>query len=252
MLITSACKEFSSINMDLVHDLRKSFHIKVAHGIELSAKEAAIRSAREISKFDQNTLSTLYDRFYGVQFYLQNNTKEKLDPSRMDFESFVKLMGTLSNWPKIPDSDIHDIKNPGRAFIRKLYDYLNVENRAFIKFDDIVVGLGKIYVADMLYRIEWLFQLYDDDNDGYLFNNEIILISEALLFMLKSESDEASDQDLKSISTFLNNCFEYCDKVTTVTESTVNPVDNEHHKERRLSLSAFRAVLLSDNYLETY
>jgi hypothetical protein len=254
-LILIATREFSSITTDVITDLRKSHHIKVARGIETSVKKSAVRNASEKSKFSKTKLSDLYDRYYSAQFYSLSDAKEKADPNKMEANTFIKFILELSNWPKINETEFGNPKNPGVKLIKRIYDYVNSENQSFVKFDDVAVGLGNICESDMLFRIEWLFNMYDSDSDGYLINDEIIYLSEALLYMLKSETEIEEDQALRSISTFLNNCFEYCDKITSDTDSSAlisfdESTPEEHILARRLSLSALRAVILSDIHLE--
>lgn len=55
-------------------------------------------------------------------------------------------------------------------------------------------------------QIKLFFQLHDVDKDDYLNREEILQLSETLLWLFRDTSDE---EHLNSVSTFIHHAFEY-------------------------------------------
>jgi hypothetical protein len=58
-------------------------------------------------------------------------------------------------------------------------------------------------------QIKLFFQLHDVDKDNYLNKEEMLQLSETLLWVFRDVQDE---QHLNAVSTFLHNAFEYSEK----------------------------------------
>ena len=256
-LIIVAAREFNKITPDTVREMRKSHQLKVAHGVESFAKRSAVRLVSEKCKLSKEYLGMLYDKFYSVQFYAQKRAEEDgtpFNPSRMDQQSFKRFLNDVTIWAK--ETGNNEPTKAGKDFVGRLWDLLDKKHVGYLKYEDVAWGYASFMVADLLGRIEWMFSLYDSNHDGLLENDEIIQLSEALLYLLRH--DQSSDQYLQSMSTFLNRCYEFCDlihKSETAPASVfdqVQPKQPEKQVSRRLSLGAFRAVILADEYLEKY
>lgn len=69
-----------------------------------------------------------------------------------------------------------------------------------------MIGIGAICKGDLNSQLELFFKLHDVDEDGYLDKDEIVQLSETLLWIFRRTNDE---EHLNSVSTFLQNAFEY-------------------------------------------
>ncbi|KAI3653067.1 hypothetical protein MP228_002492 [Amoeboaphelidium protococcarum] len=298
-LIVIAGREFSSVTTDCIEDMRKSHQLKVVHGIESFAKRSAIRYVSERSKLTKDQLSLLYDKFYSVQYYAQRRAMEQkgsIEPSKMNFITFKQLMSEMALWAKdqAPLSPMMDSSGAsdgnvkfggldkredeedkrGKDFWNRLWTRFDQKSKGHLKFEDVAIGLSKIVCTDLLGRIEWIFNLYDSNSDGRLENNDIIQLSEGLLYLLRNDSD--GDVALTSMSTFLTRCYEFCDIITDSESQSGSAVSSPVHEDsvsmsrsgssgqmldtmvgnqvrnKQLSVGALRAVILADAYLEHY
>lgn len=107
-------------------------------------------------------------------------------------------------------------------------------------------------------NLTWLFNLYDTDQDGHLTKDEILQVSEALLFIFRNEP---GDRYLGSVSNTLQNLFEFGE--TTKPElppaadsspSSSDPSADSATDSTRpfLSLATFRMCILADALLEDF
>jgi hypothetical protein len=109
----------------------------------------------------------------------------------------------------------------------------------------------------MLGHIEWLFKLFDSNSDGNLTNEETVLLSEALLYMLSTDAADM-DQVLHAMSSFMSRCFEFSDSQPASKPQPMDLISGEPPKAQSrtesagLSLGAFRAVILSDPIFEHF
>lgn len=285
-LILLASREFRNITHEMILDMRKSHQMKVAHGIESFAKRTVIRNISDKCKLTKDELNDLYDRFYSVQYYAQKQIQEgsPFDPSRMDYDCFCKLLSEVclfarsksptAQSPKAANFEKNfNRKDPGDEFNKKLFAFMDKNKKSVLRLDDVAVGLGSIVKGDLLARIEWLFSLYDSDKDCHLINDEIISLSEGLFYLLNNYglepvqqavdeedlidvSNPGDDEKLKSMSTFLNKCYEFCDIIRdSENQSSVFTSEAEQDAvitKRKLSVAAFRAVILADSFLERF
>jgi hypothetical protein len=60
-----------------------------------------------------------------------------------------------------------------------------------------VNGLNGVLFNDMMSNIAWFFTLHDHDKDGYLTKDEVLQLSESLLFIFRHEP---GDQYLAAVS----------------------------------------------------
>lgn len=69
-----------------------------------------------------------------------------------------------------------------------------------------IIGVGSIVKGDLNSQIKLFFQLHDVDDDDFLNKDEIVQLSETLLWIFRHTSDE---EHLNAVSTFLHHAFEY-------------------------------------------
>lgn len=289
----------------MISEMRKSHQLRVVHGIESFSKRTTLRNVSDVTKLDKEDLSMLYDRFNSIQFYATSSTsnpapeksaksssnksptsdsidRPKLEANKMDIELFRAFLSDISDWtlprpqtsPSNTASTVSFSNGGGGAtnFIRHLFRFFDRKQLGYVKFEDIAIGMGEIVHTDMMGRIEWLFRLYDGDGDGWLVNDEIIQLSETFLFLLHLHPESTvPDEVLKSVSSFLNMSFEFCEQIQASDAAVDPPVHDPVpisqsysslksksalalilEAQRRLSLGAFRAVILADLLLETF
>lgn len=190
--------------------------------------------------------------------------------SEMDYDAFREFLagmckwaisdspatprtGTFSEKDKNPNNSIRkaDVYNgpwgsgPEPAeheFLQRLFKLWDKDGKGQVTLQDVVSGMAKIKgKRDIMGTITYVFELYDDDNDGRVDREGILRISEALLFLSRrglegTLSPSAShiglnglqdgnghnqggdmpeisvnERFLGSISAFIQRCFEYAD-----------------------------------------
>jgi len=138
-----------------------------------------------------------------------------------------------------------------------------------LSLQDVVKGLDQIMTGGLMESIEWFFNLHDKNKDGYLTKDEVIQLSESLLFIFRNEP---GDIYLAAVSKFILNAYEFGD--ATAPESSVASSSDSlpiiadadtatHARERSnsaasphnlpyLNLATFRMVVLADELLEAF
>ncbi|CAG8750684.1 3872_t:CDS:10, partial [Gigaspora margarita] len=264
-LMIVAFKEFSSVTTQSVMELRNTFQLKVVHNIESFTKRDIIRNLQDTSKFSKEDISVIYDKYYTAQFY--GKQKSVRNDSRMDLTTFYRFLGNITNWAKLEDDELSNSENGeprdsqgrrivGYKIINRLFDYFDKSSSGGITLQDVVTGLGEIKFGDMMSRIKLFFDLHDGDQDGYLLKEEMLQLSESLLFIFRFRQD---DGHLSSVSNFIKNSFEYSDPSTEskalqeVVESVIDAKrKSPEDGERQMSFPSFRMVILADGYLENF
>lgn len=124
-------------------------------------------------------------------------------------------------------------------------------------------------------NIAWFFTLHDNDKDGHLTKDEVLQLSESLLFIFRSE---IGDQYLAAVSRvrqcraqvhnqsnfplqLLQNTFEYADSLAQDQDKEANGATHtrqrsgslaENPRRPYLALPTFRMVVLADELLESF
>lgn len=128
------------------------------------------------------------------------------------------------------------------------------------------MGLDRVMSAGLMESIEWFFELHDKDGDGYLTKDEVIRLSESLLFIFRNEP---GDIYLAAVSRFILNAYEFGDATapeTSLPQADASGDGEQSASESRersnsqlgphnlpyLSLATFRMVVLADELLESF
>lgn len=126
-------------------------------------------------------------------------------------------------------------------FMQRLFRHWDISQASGLTLENIVTGIANVKgTRDIMSSITYFFELYDDDNDGKIDREGILRISEALLFLsrrglegtltpspssstlnntgsdLRSRASHEprgnlSEKFLRSVSAFIQRCFEYAD-----------------------------------------
>lgn len=239
---------------EVIVELRKTHQLKVVQGLDLYAKRSMIRNLNHTSRFNKEELLFLCDEFFSVQYYGRQEQNKK-SSDRMDMDHFVLFLGRVADWANTKkDMDEQQSRlgadaalKPivGSSLVEKLFRRcFDKDGDGFCNFQDIVTGLGQLIHSDMMSRLNLFFELHDSDNDGFLIKDEVIQLSESLLFLLRrEEGDEA--RHLGAVSGLLNRAFmlhaQANDEGVAVTDEAI-----------RISVSTFRELVLGDEYLVDY
>jgi hypothetical protein len=191
-------------------------------------------------------------------------------PTLMDYDAFREFLAGVSKWaitdsPSPPEKDNISEKEKhsyfgntvkrnnslspwgygnsepaDHEFMQRLFRRWDVDMNSALTLQNVVTGLAHIKgKGDIMGRITYFFELYDDDGDGRVDREGILRISEALLFLSRrglegsltpstsmtglSEYEEGNggaldgpqgttnERFLSSVSAFIRRCFEYAD-----------------------------------------
>ncbi|KAJ3074761.1 hypothetical protein HDU98_010351 [Podochytrium sp. JEL0797] len=287
-LMLTAYREFQMITNEMVVDIRKSLQLKTIHGLDIYAKRSIIRNLKVTPRFGKEESLFLCDQFYSVLYYKRHGNQKGTD--RLNFENFVAFLTRLTPWGRFDrdyedeaEEELKDQTAPrsarrvdststadspmtpvtpaaavkpqvGAQFLHRLFDKLfDTNHDGYVDFSDVITGTSKLIHADLMDRIGLFFNLHDDDADGFLNKEEVILVSESLLFLLRKED---GDLYLKSMSGLMQRAFEIMARF----EGAAVPGSVEGEKASRggeqktlmLPIAAFRELILGDAFLVEY
>ncbi|KAI9205822.1 rab-GTPase-TBC domain-containing protein [Polychytrium aggregatum] len=241
-LIQTAYREFQMITHDMIVDLRKTHHLKVVHGLDLYAKRSVIRNLNSTSRFTKDELLFLCDQYYSIQYYETQQSQKSSD--RLDPNQFCQYLGQVAAWAaNLEEAQYRDRPLVGKAFMTSMFHRLFDRNGdGFVDFQDIVIGLGKIIHSDLMGRIDLFFAIHDDDGDNVISKEQIIHLSESLLFLFRLEE---GDTHLNSVSNLLNVAFQ----LNADAANSETPLSETNFS---IPISTFRELILGDTLLTDY
>ncbi|BGP28952.1 hypothetical protein JCM10296v2_000688 [Rhodotorula toruloides] len=194
--------------------------------------------------------------------------KEETKPEdRLDRIAFGRFMADVATWArneKLVKNGLlsHIEREPAdHALIDKVFLAWDVTHAGSLSFQNVISGLDTVLFNDLMLNVSWLFSLYDADKDGYLTKDEVLQVSEALLFIFRNEP---GDRYLGSISNMLQNLFEYGEstKPPAKPQDGTQPADSPEIQSTEwadndpnrpfLSHATFRMCILADALLEDF
>ncbi|GAA5952670.1 hypothetical protein JCM10213_005221 [Rhodosporidiobolus nylandii] len=188
--------------------------------------------------------------------------KEETRPEdRIDRQAFGGFMAVVASWArdeKVVKNGLleHVERHPAdHALIDKIFAAWDTSLSGSLNFQDIVTGLDGVLFNDMPTNLAWLFNLYDTDRDGYLTKDEILQVSEALLFIFRNEP---GDRYLGSVSNLIQNLFEFGETTkpdlgdAAASPGNPDPTSVADLTHPFLSLATFRMCILTDALLEDF
>ncbi|KAF9976068.1 hypothetical protein BGZ73_009166 [Actinomortierella ambigua] len=169
----------------------------------------------------------------------------------------------------------------GRHFIGRLFERFDQNHTGLLSLQEVTTGLDEIIHGDLMTRMAMFFEMHDLNKDGTLSRDEILGMSESLLFIFRYED---GDSYLSAISTFIRNAFEFAERKPLIEDiesgdqqqapnqgeggessssaaSAKKPdvVDKGPHSNKasdegdiQMSLPTFRMVVLADETLEKF
>ncbi|GAA5937064.1 hypothetical protein JCM1841_002790 [Sporobolomyces salmonicolor] len=193
---------------------------------------------------------------------------------RIDRVAFGTFMADVSTWArdeKLVKNGLleHIDRQPAdHQLIDRIFTAWDKSLSGSLSFQDVVTGLDGVLFNDLMSNLAWLFSIHDSDHDGYLTKDEILQVSEALLFIFRNEP---GDRYLGSVSNLIQNLFEYAESTKPDFPGEVPPSSSpagspdpsnprprgnsfasENPHRPYLSLPTFRMCILADALLEDF
>ncbi|KAG9071125.1 hypothetical protein KI688_008668 [Linnemannia hyalina] len=259
-LMLVAYKEFESVTAEMVAELRRNHQLKVVHNIGSFTKRSQLRNIAP-GKFSKDEMSVIYDRFYSALFYGRSQSgrgsNKQGEARALDTNTFVSFLGSIAHWAQVEDDqmegdEIQPINGSsqhrrrgststtsttrerrrvvGKHFISRLFERFDENGSGILSLQEVTTGLGDIIHGDMMSRMQLFFDMHDLNKDGTLNRDEILGMSESLLFIYRYDD---GDTYLPAISNFIRNAFEFAEKVEPVKkeEFVVEDEDDDDEDE---------------------
>ena len=238
-LLVVAFREFSIITNDTILSERKRFRQQIVDEIETFAKRCAIRNLRDFGRFSKEQVGLIYDHVVEAIYRARHappslagggDAPEKgataepyvlapaaepaqdLKEMRIDLKTFRLFLGEIATWARdqyVVSNGLQERierKVPEQEFAARLFAMWDSEKRGTLSLQDIVSGLSDIMFldGDLAGTTEWFFRLHAHGKDK-LTRNEVLTLSESLLFMYRNEP---GDEHLGAISKLITQAFE--------------------------------------------
>ncbi|ORY31029.1 rab-GTPase-TBC domain-domain-containing protein [Naematelia encephala] len=293
-LLVVAFREFNVITDETIQSERKRLRAVISDEIEKFSKRAAVRNLKAVGRFDKDQIGIIYDHYFsavcseeagasanplkpGDQFdqpRIQVDAQGRVE-TRIDLRTFKVFLSEIATWAREETVTTNafiqrtEKKVADHEMIDRLFYSWDKQSQGTLSLQDVVLGLDTVISAGLMESIEWFFNLHDKNKDGYLTKDEVIQLSESLLFIFRNEP---GDVYLAAVSKFILNAYEFGD-ATAPQSSVPSPEDRvpingegETASESRhrsnstagphnlpyLNLATFRMVVLADELLEGF
>ncbi|KAL4062363.1 rab-GTPase-TBC domain-containing protein [Scleroderma citrinum] len=271
-LLLVSFREFSIISEDAILSERRRYRNEIVKNIENFAKRGAIRNLKTLGRFTKEQAGLIYDALYKAMCeeppppavvpppsLIQSNDPNQDRPeTRIGLRTFRVFLSEILTWARDEKIIFNgfqqriDREVAEHELIDRLFFFWDTSCRGSLSFQDLVSGLDGIMFSDLMESIEWFFNLHDKDKDGYLSKDEVLTLSESLLFIFRYE---IGDTYLGAVSRFMSNAFEYGDALLPQ-ETDLGTGENlpaeVGNNQPYLNLATFRMVVLADEILESF
>ncbi|KAI9018301.1 hypothetical protein DFJ74DRAFT_608448 [Hyaloraphidium curvatum] len=258
-LLLCAYKEFQGVTSDLVADMRRNHQYRVVQALDVYSKRSRIHELSESSKFSKQELFSICDLYFDAIYHV--GKFNAAGGSKMDLSAFHRFLGRVAAWADLePDRlkrrtrgiDSGSGEVPGQQIIELLFRYFNrnSDDPTHVTLQEVVRGLGEIIFSDASGNADLLFALFDEKRKGYLDRDDIVRLSESLLFVHR---DASGDAYLTAVSDFMRK------SLAVGAELAQTPPDGAQQQSAdgsagvdvdvRLSRDKFRALLLAEAFL---
>ncbi|KAG8888305.1 hypothetical protein FRB99_004126, partial [Tulasnella sp. 403] len=216
--------EFSVITDETIIAERKRYRTEIISTLESFSKRAAVRNLKFSGNFTKDQLGAIYDLLFkaiwevppsgaGVSGSVDATGRPETRISMNTFKSFLSYVASWARDEAVVSNGFqqriqrtvvdHDL-------IHRLFYRWDFSSKGALSLQDIVTGLNGVMFNDLMANIEWFFSLHDKDKDGSLTKDELLQLSESLLFIFRNEPGDAY---LGAVSRFMTNAFEYGDSL---------------------------------------
>ncbi|TBU30608.1 rab-GTPase-TBC domain-containing protein [Dichomitus squalens] len=270
-LLLVSFREFAVITDDTIHSERRKYRSEIVHSIESFSKRSAIRNLRTLERFTKEQAGLIYDALFkaiciepppAVQYpppslLTTKDQAEERPETRIGLKTFKIFLSEICTWArteKIVSNGFQqrvDREIAEHELVDRLFFFWDVEYRGVLSFQNLVSGLDGVMFNDLMENIEWFFNLHDKNKDGYLTKDEVLTLSESLLFIFRNE---VGDAYLGAVSRFMSNAFEYGDALIPRPEGADPDSEVPHIESNQpyMNLATFRMVVLADEILESF
>jgi hypothetical protein len=284
-LFVVSFKEFSVITNQTILDQRAKYKNNVLNGIESFAKRTTIRNLHELGRLSPADVGILYDRFNNALFVGQGRVGlggVQGQGTRMDYETFKTFLAGIATWAQeteeeLPSprsgrsratSSVQEKETPAEhPFLHRLFRRWDKEMLGTLSLQDVVRGVAELAMVDLMGTIGWFFAVHDRDADGRLEKDEVLQMSESLLFitrnLVSSGNEVGADTYLSAISGFIHHAFQYAEQQNAAETDLIgseepNDVPNtvaanaalDPTKRLYITLPTLRMIILADETLE--
>lgn len=263
-LMSIAFREFRGITTGQIDNLRRKFKDGVLENIESFAKRTQVRNLKGIRKLTRPEVESIYDHYYSV-LHKRRLGYGRIE-TRMEYDAFRIFLSEIASWAKdeevITDAagvrrTVSKSNSPAEhPFLHRLFHAWDEDGVGSLSLQEVVKGVAKMREQDLMHTITYFFELHDTDKDGILHKDDILMLSESLLFITRNFI-ELGEGYLLSVSRLIQNCFDHGEKVAVDAPLVDAPV-NAHNlaldsrTQIKVTLPTFRMVVLSDELLETF
>jgi TBC1 domain family member 8/9 len=279
-LFVVAFKEFSVITNQTILDQRTKYKNNVLNGIESFAKRTTIRNLHDHGKLSMEDLGILYDRFNNALFAKQGRVglgHVQGQVTRMDYDTFRAFLCGIATWAqereeeptakngrsRAPSAFIEKEVAAEHPFLHRLFRRWDRDLVGSLSLQDVVRGVAELTTVDLMATLGWFFAIHDRDGDGKLEKDEVLQMSESLLFITRNfvgTGDRGgADTYLSAISGFIHHGFEYAEGHSEeplipieqdVPETVAANAALDPSKRLYITLPTFRMIILADESLE--
>ncbi|EAU90080.2 GTPase activating protein [Coprinopsis cinerea okayama7 len=281
-LLLVSFREFSVITDETIQSERRRYRSEIIHSIESFSKRSAIRNLKSFGRFSKEQVGFIYDALYKAMclvppppaaappptLFTTGEGNEAKPETRIELRTFRQFLSEIATWARDEKIVMNGFQPStssltGCSFSGTLRVEAGFLSRRVVVsstpirtrgadafFQDLVSGLDGVMFNDLMENIEWFFNLHDKNKDGYLTKDEVLTLSESLLFIFRFE---VGDAYLGAVSRFMSNAFEYGDALLPRPENWDS--DDPPHIESNqpyLNLATFRMVVLADEVLESF
>ncbi|KAI0321588.1 rab-GTPase-TBC domain-containing protein [Amylostereum chailletii] len=271
-LLLVSFREFAIINDETIHAERRRFRHEIVTSIESFSKRSAIRNLKTLERFSKDQVGLIYDALFKAIclepppapvapppiLLTTKDTPEERPETRIELRTFRVFLSEIATWArdeKIVSNGFQqrvDRDVAEHELIDRLFFFWDIFYRGSLSFQDLVSGLDGVMLNDLMENIEWFFNLHDKNKDGFLTKDEVLTLSESLLFIFRFEIGDAY---LGAISRFMSNAFEYGDALLPPSEGEEGGEPCSPRIESNqpyLNLATFRMVVLAEEVLEAF
>ncbi|KAI0761790.1 TBC-domain-containing protein [Trametes elegans] len=270
-LLLVSFREFAVITDETIQSERRKYRSEIVHSIESFSKRSAIRNLRTLERFTKEQAGLIYDALFKAiciepppavslpppSLLTTKDQAEERPETRIGLKTFRVFLSEICTWARTEKIVSNGFKQrvdrevAEHELIHRLFYFWDTSYRGALSFQDLVSGLDGVMFNDLMENIEWFFNLHDKNKDGYLTKDEVLTLSESLLFIFRHEIGDAY---LGAVSRFMSNAFEYGDALLPRPEGT-DPESEPPAIESNqpyMNLATFRMVVLADEILESF
>ncbi|KAF7790246.1 hypothetical protein EIP86_001198 [Pleurotus ostreatoroseus] len=269
-LLLVSFREFAVITDETIQSERRKFRSEVVHSIESFSKRSAIRNLKTLERFSKDQVGLIYDALFKAvciepppatalpppSLLTTKDGHEERPETRIGLKTFKVFLSEIATWARTERIVSNGFQQrierevAEHEFIDRLFFFWDTGFRGSLSFQDLVSGLDGVMFNDLMENIEWFFNLHDKNKDGFLTKDEVLTLSESLLFIFRFEIGDAY---LGAVSRFMSNAFEYGDALLPRVEGADEDAPPQiESNQPYINLATFRMVVLADEILESF